>query len=74
MKLILKEHQVYDKINDISDLLRYIEFNFNVDITFDNREVNNYKLIIGERSFGFSTYNDVINALKFLIESGETSE
>ena len=74
MKLILKEHQVYDKINDISDLLRYIEFNFNVDITFDNREVNNYKLIIGERSFGFSTYNDVINALQFLIESGETSE
>ena len=74
MKLILKEHQVYDKINDISDLLRYIEFNFNVDITFDNREVNNYKLIIGEKSFGFSTYNDVINALQFLIESGETSE
>ena len=74
MKLILKEHQVYDKINDISDLLRYIEFNFNVDITFDNREVNNYKLIIGGKSFGFSTYNDVINALQFLIESGETSE
>ena len=74
MKLILKEHQVYDKINDISDLLRYIEFNFNVDITFDNREVNNYKLIIGDKSFGFSTYNDVINALQFLIESGETSE
>ena len=74
MKLILKEHQVYDKINDISDLLRYIEFNFNLDITFDNREVNNYKLIIDGKSFGFSTYNDVINALQFLIESGETSE
>ena len=74
MKLILKEHQVYDKINDISDLLKYIEFNFDVDITFDNREVNNYKLIIGDKSFGFSTYNDVINALQFLIESGETSE
>jgi len=74
MKLILKEHQVYDKVNDISDLLKYIEFNFDLDITFDNRETNNYKLIIGERSFGFSTYNDVINALKFLIESGETSD
>lgn len=73
MKLILKEHQVYDKVNDISDLLKYIEFNFDLDITFDNRQTNNYKLIIGERSFGFSTYNDVINALKFLIESGETS-
>lgn len=74
MKLILKEHQVYDKVNDISDLLRYIEFTFDLDITFDNRETNNYKLIIGERSFGFSTYNDVINALKFLIESGEVSD
>ena len=74
MKLILKEHQVYDKVNDISDLLKYIEFNFDLDITFDNRQTNNYKLIIGEKSFGFSTYNDVINALKFLIESGETSD
>lgn len=74
MKLILKEHQVYDKVNDISDLLKYIEFNFDLDITFDNRQTNNYKLIIGERSFSFSTYNDVINALKFLIESGETSD
>jgi len=74
VKLILKEHQVYDKVNDISDLLKYIEFNFDLDITFDNRQTNNYKLIIGERSFSFSTYNDVINALKFLIESGETSD
>ena len=74
MKLILREHQVYDKVNDISDLLKYIEFNFDLDITFDNRQTNNYKLIIGEKSFGFSTYNDVINALKFLIESGETSD
>ena len=73
MKLILKEHQVYDKVNDISDLLKYIEFNFDLDITFDNRQTNNYKLIIGDKSFGFSTYNDVISALKFLIESGETS-
>lgn len=74
MKLILKERQTYDKINDIRDLLIYIDYNFKVDITFDNRQTNNYKLSIGDKSFSFSTYNDVISALQFLIESGEQSE
>lgn len=44
MKLILKEKQVYDKINTIKDLLNYIQFNYNIDITFDKYGVLVYDL------------------------------
>lgn len=71
MKLILKEHQIYEKINIIKDLLNYIEFNFDIDVTFDNRQTNNYKLIVFDKTFEFNTYDDVINALKFLITCGD---
>lgn len=67
MKLILKEKQVYDKINIVKDLLIYIQYHYDLDITFDNRQTNHYKLIVFEQSFSFSTYNDVINCLKFII-------
>lgn len=71
MKLILKERQVYDKINIIKDLLTYIQFHYDIDVTFDNRQTNNYKLIVFNKSFGFNNYNDVINALNFLITCGD---
>ena len=53
MKLILKEKQVYEKINTIKDLLNYIQFNYDIDITFDNRQTNNYKLIVFDKIFVF---------------------
>ena len=71
MKLILKEHQIYEKINIIKDLLNYIEFNYDIDVTFDNRQTNNYKLIVFDKTFEFNTYDDVINALNFLITCGD---
>ena len=71
MKLILKEHQTYKKINIIKDLLNYIEFNFDINVTFDNRQTNNYKLIAFDKTFVFNDYNGVINALKFLITCGD---
>ena len=71
MKLILKEHQTYKKINIIKDLLNYIEFNFDINVTFDNRQTNNYKLIAFDKIFVFNDYNGVINALKFLITCGD---
>lgn len=71
MKLILKEKQSYDKINTIKDLLNYIQFNYDIDITFDNRQTNNYKLIVFDKTFVFNDYNGVINALKFLITCGD---
>lgn len=71
MKLILKEHLIYDKINTIKDLLNYIQFNYDIDITFDNRQTNNYKLIVFDKTFIFNDYNGVINALKFLITCGD---
>ena len=71
MKLILKEHQIYEKINIIKDLLNYIEFNFDIDVTFDNRQTNNYKLIVFDKTFVFNDYNGVINSLKFLITCGD---
>ena len=43
MKLILKEKQIYDKVNTIKDLLNYIQFNYDIDVTFDNRITNQYK-------------------------------
>lgn len=71
MKLILKEKQLYEKINVIKDLLNYIQFNYDIDVTFDNRATNHYKLIVFDKTFEFSTYNDVINALNFLITCGD---
>jgi hypothetical protein len=71
MKLILKEKPIYDKINTIKDLLNYIQFHYDIDITFDNRQTNNYKLIVFDKTFGFNDYNGVINALKFLITCGD---
>ena len=71
MKLILKEKQTYDKINTIKDLLNYIQFNYDIDITFDNRITNQYKLIVFGKTFVFNDYNGVINALNFLITCGD---
>lgn len=71
MKLILKEHKTYDKINTIKDLLNYIQYHYDLDITFDNRQTNNYKLIVFEQTFVFNDYNGVINALQFLICCGD---
>ena len=71
MKLILKEKQIYDKINTIKDLLNYIQFNYDIDVTFDNRVTNHYKLIVFNKIFEFNTYDDAINALKFLITCGD---
>ena len=71
MKLILKEKQVYDKINTIIDLLNYIQFHYDIDVTFDNRQTNNYKLIVFDKTFTFNDYNSVINALNFLITCGD---
>ena len=71
MKLILKEKQIYDKVNTIKDLLNYIQFNYDIDVTFDNRQTNQYKLIVFNKTFVFNNYNDVINALNFLITCGD---
>ena len=71
MKLILKEKQTYDKVNIIKDLLNYIQFNYDIDVTFDNRVTNYYKLIVFNKTFAFNNYNDVINALNFLITCGD---
>ena len=71
MKLILKEKQSYDKLNTIKDLLNYIQFNYDIDITFDNRITNHYKLIVFNKIFEFNIYDDVINALNFLITCGD---
>ncbi len=71
MKLILKERQIYDKINTIKDLLTYIQFHYDLDIAFDNRQTNNYKLIVFDKEFLFNDYNGVINALNFLIACGD---
>ena len=71
MKLILKEKQVYEKINVIKDLLNYIQFNYDIDITFDNRQTNNYKLIVFDKTFVFNDYNGVINTLNLLITCGD---
>ena len=71
MKLILKEKQSYDKLNTIKDLLNYIQFNYDIDITFDNRITNHYKLIVFDKTFEFNNYNDVINALNLLITCGD---
>ena len=71
MKLILKEQHIYGKLNIIRDLLNYIQFNYDIDVTFDNRQTNNYKLIAFDKTFEFNTYDDVINALKFLITCGD---
>ena len=30
----------------VKDLLNYIQFNYDVDVTFDNRQTNHYKLIV----------------------------
>ena len=71
MKLILKEHKTYDKINTIKDLLNYIQYHYDLNVTFDNRQTNNYKLIVFEQTFIFNDYNGVINALQFLICCGD---
>lgn len=71
MNLILKEKQTYDKVNIIKDLLNYIQFNYDIDITFDNRITNHYKLIVFDKTFEFNNYNDVINALNLLITCGD---
>ena len=71
MKLILTEKQSYDKLNTIKDLLNYIQFNYDIDITFDNRITNHYKLIVFNKIFEFNIYDDVINALNFLITCGD---
>lgn len=71
MKLILKEHKTYEKINTIKDLLNYIQYHYDLDVTFDNRQTNNYKLIVFEQTFVFNDYNGVINALQFLICCGD---
>ena len=71
MNLILKEKQTYDKVNIIKDLLNYIQFNYDIDITFDNRITNHYNLIVFDKTFEFNNYNDVINALNLLITCGD---
>ena len=74
MTLILKDKPLYEKIYHIERLLNYIKSTFDIDITFDNRKTNNYKLIIDGKAFGFNDYNGVINALKFVIACGEHEE
>ena len=71
MRLILKEKQTYEKINVIKDLLIYIQYNYDINITFDNRQTNHYKLIVFNKTFEFNNCNDVINALQFLITCGD---
>ena len=71
MKLILKEQHIYGKLNIIRDFLNYIQFNYDIDVTFDNRITNHYKLIVFNKTFEFNTYDDVINALNFLITCGD---
>lgn len=71
MNLILKEKQTYDKVNIIKDLLNYIQSNYDIDITFDNRITNHYKLIVFDKTLEFNNYNDVINALNLLITCGD---
>lgn len=71
MNLILKEKQTYDKVNIIKDLLNYIQLNYDIDITFDNRITNHYKLIVFDKTLEFNNYNDVINALNLLITCGD---
>ena len=71
MELILKEHHIYGKLSIIRDLKNYIKFNYDIDVTFDNRQTNNYKLIVFDKTFEFNTYDDVINALNFLITCGD---
>ena len=71
MNLILKEKQTYDKVNIIKDLLNYIQSNYDIDITFDNRITNHYKLIAFDKTLEFNNYNDVINALNLLITCGD---
>ena len=71
MRLILKEKQTYEKINVIKDLLIYIQYNYDINITFDNRQTNHYKLIVFNKTFEFNDYNAVINCLKFLITCGD---
>lgn len=71
MKLILKEKQTYEKVNIIKDLLNYIQYTYDIDVTFDNRITNHYKLIAFNKAFEFNNYNDVINALNFMITCGD---
>lgn len=46
-------------------------YNVDIDITFDNRITNHYKLIVFNKTFEFNIYDDVINALNFLITCGD---
>ena len=53
---------VNKKIDTILELIK------DSDIKFDNTNPNHYKLIMNNKEFEFTTYNDVINATKLLKE------
>lgn len=59
-------------IQQIRDRLNYIQLQFDVDVTFDNTITNRYKLIVDGKESIFTTYSDVIHALDFLINCGES--
>lgn len=56
-------------INDKLDIIEKICKQMNLE--FNNEYANHYKVIDEERVYEFTTYNDVINALKLLKEVKE---
>ncbi len=59
-------------IQQIRERINYIQLMFDLDITFDNTITNRYKLIVDDKESIFTTYRDVIHALDFVINCGES--
>ena len=78
MQMILRRPKVNriidEKLSTIAVLMTYLENIYGINLTFDNNYSNHYKLIIRDKVMNFSTYNDVINALRLLKESEEVKQ
>lgn len=57
----------YYKVSIVLNLIEQLR-EMGIELCFDNREVNNYKLIHKSMVYGFATYDSVIECLTLLLD------
>lgn len=68
MKVIENEDIKYEKLRIVIDKMKYIEDNFDINLVFDRRHPNHYKIIMFNKVYTFNTYDSVISALDLMID------
>ena len=67
VRLIENNDIKYEKLRIVIEMIKYIEETYNLEIDFDRRYANHYKLLMFGKEFTFNTYDSVLSALELII-------